>query len=91
MTRSEKVMVEKNLDLIFEFEKYVMEHPDLGRRIPENAVVSMRLEGDEECNQWSQRLAEKQRRKRQPVFCVTVKKIGPVCSRIEKLRVEQAA
>ncbi len=28
MTRMDKKMLEKNLDLIFEFEKYVLEHPE---------------------------------------------------------------
>ncbi len=91
MTRLEKVMVEKNLDLIFEFEKYVLDHPDLAKRIPRNAVVSMRLEGDEEFNRWSRRLAERQRGKHQSVFCATIKKMRPVRSRIEGLRVEQVA
>ena len=91
MTRSEKKMIEKNLDLIFEFEKYVLDHPDLANRIPRNAVVSVRLDGDDEFNRWSRRLAKKQREGRQPVYCVTIKKMRPVCSRIEELRVERAA
>ena len=91
MTQSEKKMIEKNLDLIFEFEKYVLDHPDLANRIPRNAVVSVRLDGDDEFNRWSQRLAEKQREGRQPVYCVTIKKMRPVRSRIEELRVERAA
>lgn len=91
MTRSEKKMIEKNLDLIFEFEKYVLDHPNLANRIPRNAVVSVRLDGDDEFNRWSQRLAEKQRKGRQPVYRATIKKMRPVRSRIEELRVERAA
>ncbi len=52
-------MMDKNLDLIFEFEKYVLEHPDFARGIPQNAIVSIRIEGDEFFNRWSQRLAKK--------------------------------
>jgi len=91
MTRLEKRMVEKNLDLTFEFEKYVLDHPHLADRIPRNAVVCVRLEGDERFNRWSRRLAEKQRKGRQPVFCITIGKMRPVRSRIEELRVERAA
>ncbi len=91
MTRLEKRMVEKNLDLTFEFEKYVLDHPDLADRIPRNAVVSVCLEGDDKFNRWSRRLAEKQRKGRQPVFSVTIRKMRPVRSRIEELRVERAA
>lgn len=93
MTRSEKRMIEKNLDLTFEFEKYVLEHPNFARRIPRNAIVSMRIDGDEPFNRWSQRLAEKHAngRKNRPVFLVKIKKMKPAASRIEQLRVERAA
>lgn len=93
MTRGEKRMIEKNLDLTFEFEKYVLEHPNFARRIPRNAIVSMRIDGDEPFNRWSQRLAEKHAngRKNRPVFLVKIKKMKPAASRIEQLRVERAA
>ena len=91
MNRLEKKMVEKNLDLIFEFEKYILEHPNFAKKIPQNAVVIVRLEGDERFNRWSNRLAEKHLKKGEPLFCVTIKKMRPVHSRIEELRVEQAA
>lgn len=91
MTRSDKKMAEKNLDLIFEFEKYVLQHPNFAEDIPRNAVVFMQVEGDDRFNRWSQRLAEKHRRKGRPVLSVTVKKMGPVHSRIEELRMERAA
>jgi Family of unknown function (DUF5647) len=38
MTASEKKFVERNLDLIFEFEKYVLEHPAIAEKIPREAV-----------------------------------------------------
>ena len=46
MTRSEKKMIDKHQDLIFEFEKYVLEHPDFAKRIPQNASVSSRVRLD---------------------------------------------
>ncbi len=91
MTKTQKKMVEKNLDLIFEFEKYVLEHPELAKKIPRNAVVAMRVDGDEAFNRWSQQLATKQRGTRQPVFHITIKKMRPTRSRIESLEVERAA
>ena len=91
MTRLDKRMLEKNLDLIFEFEKYILEHPDFAEEIPQNAVVFMQLEGEERFNHWSQRLAEKHLKKGRPVLCVTIKRMAPVHSRIEELRVERAA
>jgi hypothetical protein len=32
MTAAERRLIERNLDLIFEFEKYVLEHPEVGER-----------------------------------------------------------
>jgi hypothetical protein len=91
MTAAERRLVEKNLDLIFEFEKYVLEHPEVGEKIPRNAVVFMQVAGDEKFNLWSERRARKQARKGSPLISVTVKKLGPVHSRIEGLSLEHAA
>jgi Family of unknown function (DUF5647) len=91
MTAAERKLIEKNLDLIFEFEKYVLEHPEVGERIPRNAVVFMKVAGDEKFNLWSERRARKQAKKGSPLISVTVKKLGPVHSRIEGLSLEHAA
>jgi hypothetical protein len=91
MTAAEKKRIEKNLDLLFEFEKYVLEHPDITEKIPRNAVVFMKLAGDQMFNRWSARLAKRQAKKGQPVIAVTVKKMGPIHSRIEGLALEDAA
>ncbi len=93
MTRTDKKMLEKHLDLIFEFEKYVLEHPTFAKRIPRNAVVSMRIDGDESFNRWSERLADKhtKRKTTKRVFLVNIKKMRPAVSRIEELRIERAA
>src|SRR5689334_22102979 len=47
MTAPEKKFVERNLDLIFEFEKYVLEHPAIAEKIPRDAVVFMKVIGDQ--------------------------------------------
>ena len=93
MTRSEKKMMDKHLDLIFEFEKYVLEHPDFAKRIPRNAIVSLRIDGDKLFNRWSDRLAERHSngKKKRPIFLVSIKKMRPTVSRIEQLRVERVA
>ena len=91
MTTAAKKMMEKNLDLIFEFEKYVLEHPGITEKIPPDAVVFMKVAGDEKFNRWSARWAKKQAKNGQPLISVTVKKMGPVRSRIEGLALEHAA
>jgi len=91
MTAAEKKLTQKNLDLIFEFEKYVLEHPGITAKIPRDAVVFMKVVGDEKFNRWSERKAKKQTKKGVPLISVTVTKTRPVRSRIEGLALEHAA
>ena len=92
MTRTLKALVERNLDLIFEFERYVLERPSFARQIPKDAIVALQVKGDEAFNRWSRRLAEEQAKtQRKPVVRVTINKLGPVRSRIEALEIERAA
>ena len=91
MTAAEKKMIEKNLDLLFEFEKYVLEHPEITEKIPRDAIVFMKLVGNRKFNQWSARWAKRQAKKGQPLISVTVKKLSPVHSRIKGLALEHAA
>jgi hypothetical protein len=87
MNKVDRLMVEKNLDLIFEFEKYVLAHPETTTRIPQGAVIAMQVEGDKRFNQWSRKVGERHAKEGQPLVCVTIKKIGPVRSRIERLEI----
>ena len=91
MRAADRKLVERNLDLIFEFEKYVLEHPDITEKIPRDAVVFMKVAGDQKFNRWSERQAKKQAKPGAPVVSITVKKMGPVHSRIEGLALEYAA
>jgi hypothetical protein len=89
-TEKERAYIEKNLDLLFEFEKYVLEHPRFAKRIPDNALIVMQIEGDEEFNQWSRKLAQAQAEKDQTVVYIIVKQLAAVRSRIRKLQLQQA-
>lgn len=92
MTRAEKSLSEKNLDLLFEFERYVQERPAFARKIPQDAIIALQVKGDLAFNRWSRRLAERQAKgTRQPVVNITISKLGPVRSRIEALEIERAA
>lgn len=83
------IMERKNTDLIKEFDRYVREHPEFADSIPNNAVVIMQLEGDEEFNKWSFNLAKSHAEKDQSVIYVKIKKIKPIRSRIEELELQQ--
>ncbi len=84
-------MIERNLDLLFEFERYVIARPGLATKIPEEALIVFQVKDDEAFNRWSRRLARKQGRAGQPVVQVTITKMGPIRSRIEAFKVERAA
>ena len=68
MAAAEKKMIEKNLDLLFEFEKYVLEHPEITEKIPRDAIVFMKLVGNQKFNRWSVRWAKRQAKKGQPLI-----------------------
>lgn len=84
-TKKDNEMMDKNLDLMFEFTKYVLEHPELDENIPDNAIIIMQSEGDEAFNEWNKRLGEKQAKEAQPIIYVLIKRMGPLRSRIEEL------
>ncbi len=89
--RDQKGFLEKNSMLVKEFGRYILEHPEFADGIPNNAIVIMQLEGDEEFNRWSQDLVKSHAQKGQPVIYVRIKKIKPIRSRIEKLKLELVA
>jgi len=91
MLRTDKPMIEKNLDRIFELERYNAAHPAFAERTPDNAMVALQVKGDDTFNRWSRRLGEKQAKNTgRPVVRITINKIGPVRLRIEALKVERA-
>ncbi|MBL7208364.1 MAG: hypothetical protein ISS67_07600 [Desulfobacterales bacterium] len=86
-----KRFLEKNSILIKEFDRYVLEHPAFANKIPDNALVVMHLEGDEEFNNWAKETAQSVAEKDNPIVYVTITELKPVRSRIEKLKIELAA
>ncbi len=89
MKFTEYIMEEKNAELVYEFDQYVVEHPEFADDIPNNAVVAMQLEGDSVFNAWSKKLAESQAEKDQPIIYVKIRKLMPVHSRIEDVELER--
>ena len=79
------VMERKNTELIKEFNAYIREHIEFADNIPNESIVIMQLEGDEEFNKWSSELAEANKGEGRPIVYIKIKKIRPVRSRIEEL------
>ena len=83
------IMERKNTDLVKEFNSYIREHPEFANGIPNNAIVIMQLEDDEEFNRWSLKLAKSHAGNGRPVIYIRIKKMRPVRSRIQELEVHQ--
>lgn len=86
-----KRFVEKNSILVKEFDRYILEHPKFADEIPDNALVVMQLEGDEEFNNWAKETAQIVAEKDTPIVYITITELKPVRSRIEKLKLEMVA
>lgn len=79
-------MAGRNMELIFEFERYLLEHPEFQEQIPAEAVICFQLEGDPAFNQWSRKLGqERAAREGKPLILVKIGRLGPIRSRIENL------
>ncbi len=89
--RAKTDFTEKNTMLVREFDKYVLEHPDFAERIPDNALVVMQMEGDDDFNKWAREVAQNIADKQPPPIYITITELKPVRSRIEKLKIELAA
>ncbi len=77
--------------LVKEFDRYILEHPEFAEKIPDNALVVMQIAGDEEFNSWAREVAQSVGEKDTPIVNVTITVLKPVCSRIEKLKLELVA
>jgi hypothetical protein len=79
-----EILERKHVILATEFDRYVVEHPEFAAEIPRNAQIILQVEGDEEYNEWSRGLAERQREPGQKVAYVKVKGLKPARSRLLK-------
>jgi hypothetical protein len=56
--------IKKNIKLSLEFDRYVVEHPDLFKSIPNGAYVIVTLKNDAKFSQQSRKLVKEPRRKK---------------------------
>ena len=84
------ILEKKHAILVTEFDRYVVEHPEFAVNIPRDAQIVLQVEGDEEYNDWSMQLAERQREPSQSVVYVKVKGLKPAKSRLLKPKVAVA-
>jgi hypothetical protein len=88
---TEQELFTKNLKLSTEFDLYLLEHPEVAEQIPENALVVLLPEEDQELCERNLALARDRRESGQAVVYVRIEKVAPPRSRLVKPRVEVAA
>ena len=84
------VLEKKHAILVTEFDRYVVEHPEFAVNIPRNSQIVLQVEEDNEYNDWSKQLAERQREPGQKIVYVKVKGLKPAKSRLLKPKVAVA-
>lgn len=82
--RNTDILEKKHAILVAEFDRYVIEHPEFAKKIPKNAQIILQVYGDDEYNNWSIQLANKQKEPGQKVVYVKVKGLKPPKSRLIK-------
>lgn len=86
MTREE--LFRKNQQLSTEFELYLLEHPEIEEKIPNNAMIVLVPEYDKELAEKNIELAEANKEPDQPLVYVRVEKLR--ASRIEGVSLQVA-
>jgi len=78
VTKFEKL----NSDLGYEFDRYVMDHPEFAEKIPLGATVVLQLKGEVAFNKWARKIAELHRDESEPILYVQVSGLRPPRSRL---------
>jgi hypothetical protein len=79
----------KYSELVSEFDRYVLEHPEFAEQLPKDAHIVLQVEGDKALNEWARRVAEKNAEEGHPIVYVKIKKLEPIRSRIAELELER--
>ena len=84
-----KEFTDKRISLGFEFQRYLIVHPEMSQKIPERAQIFFILEDDAEFTQQEMGLVKKAQQEMEPIVFVKVEKIiPPFESRLVNPRVE---
>jgi len=84
MTYNQETIVEKNITLSFEFERYILEHPEVLEQIPDGAQVVLLPQDDPELYRINLNAAQKTREAGEtvPIVFVEIEALAPPRSRL---------
>lgn len=85
---NEQEIFSKNLILSTEFDRYILEHPEITEKIPSNAQIVFLPEDDPELCRINLKIAERQREEGQQVVYVHIGSISPHISRLKDVNLE---
>lgn len=74
---TEKESIDKSITLSFEFDRYLINHPDIADKIPLGASIIFELEDDLEFTAKENKLAEELKKQGEKFVIVRVKKLLP--------------
>jgi len=80
----------KNLSLSTEFDLYLIDHPEFAGQIPENAVVVLLPEDDQELCEYNIENANRHKKSDQKIIFVKIKGLEPPHSRLISPELELA-
>jgi hypothetical protein len=84
MTYSRETIAEKNITLSFEFERYILEHPEMLEQIPQGVQIVLLPKDDPELYRINLEIARRAREEddASPVVYVEVEALAPPRSRL---------
>jgi len=88
---TDRELFTKNLKLSTEFDLYLLEHPEVAERVPENALIILLPEEDPELCRKNLEIAKTRQEPGQPIVYIRVEKLAPPRSRLVNPQVEVVA
>jgi hypothetical protein len=84
MKYNRETIIEKNITLSFEFEQYILEHPDVLEQLPENAEIVLLPKDDPELYRTNLNAVQKARQvdETAPIVYVEIEALTPPRSRL---------
>jgi len=74
---TDKEFVEKSISLSFEFDRYLVSHPEVAEKIPQGANVLFEIKDDPEFSRKELALAEKLKNEGESFVIIAVEKLLP--------------
>ncbi|MEK7727552.1 MAG: DUF5647 family protein [candidate division KSB1 bacterium] len=72
----------KNLELSFEFDRYLIDHPKFAEKIPFNVLVVLLPQYDRKLSAYNKKAAQQNREPKQPVVYIEIAGMRPHKSRL---------